>query len=114
MMVLFVVLAIGQLLSAQPAAESIAQRLEAALTNEDRTAILADQPTLRPEILKILTGHAVDSFAKNNFDQALRSNYSALAVATSIPDQAEIARAWRRISQCHQRKDDLKNAVDAG
>src|SRR2546430_12049277 len=87
---------------------------EPARPDQERLTISGEQPGLGPDVLNILTDRASGSLTRNKADQALRSNYAALAVATAISDQTGIARAWRRIAQCFDRKDDLKDAVDAG
>lgn len=102
------------LVSAQPSADSIAARLEAAAADADRAAILAERPDLRGEVLKIVSAHATAAFAKPDYDQALQDYHAVLAIHIANSDPIEIARAYRRISQCLYRKNELRAAVEYG
>ena len=97
-----------------PSAETIAQRLEAAVTDQERAAILPGEPDVRAKVLEIVMAHAADALKKNDNERALQANYAGLTIAVANSDEKEIARAWRRISQCFSRKNDLKAAVEYG
>jgi CHAT domain-containing protein len=93
-------------------ADALADRLESARTDPDRAAILAEQPALRAEILKIVTARAAAAFGKNQWDAALADYYAMFAIANANGDQKEIARVGRFIGRCYSRKNQLTTAAD--
>jgi CHAT domain-containing protein len=105
---LFVIIAAAQ----ENTPEALANRLEAASTDSERAAILSANPDRRADLLKIVTAHGAASFAKPDYDSALRSYRAALAIAVSTSDQAEVARTWRWIGACLYRKNDLNGALE--
>src|SRR5271165_505453 len=96
-----------------PTLVALAERLDAAASDEARGALLDQSPALVGSGLYSVCMDRGQNFAQQfKPDGALASYRSALAVALRLTDSRQIALAWRAVGQVHNRRGHPNEALD--
>lgn len=85
--------------SAPSALESLADRLESANADDERSAILRAPGGSPAELLTLCLERGNKRYADRNYPGALKSFRAALAVSSAISDQRGIGRSWEGIGR---------------
>ncbi len=92
-----------------------ADRLDAAATDLQRTALLEQNPSAATaDLIRVCMERALDRARKSDYEAALRSSALAVAVASVLKDNAAAARAWRSIAMSQYRLGRYAESVESG
>ena len=99
----------AQQLPENAARVSLAERLEAAESAQDRAALL---DAASPELLALCLDRGQSFAAQSKLDPALRSYRAALDIARKLEDPAQESRAYSGIGVTHYRQGRIADALD--
>src|ERR1700730_10708481 len=100
------------LAQAQPATETLADRLEAANTPDERAAILRELSPNAAELFTFCFERGGKRYTDRNYDGAMKSFQAALAASTAISDQRGIGRSWFAMGRTNLTQGEIELGVE--